>query len=204
MISWLVFRSWVTTLTQKGTGRWSHAAPWSCLGQSLIRPLRAFHRLRHVAKPPSITDSQRSFHLRLLPLTVKLMEIMMSAKGSVFSSQTVCGFTDYRVACCRCKYSRWCTDFIVTNERQNCRSQWPRGLRRGSAAARLLRSWVQIPPGAWIFVCCECCVLSGRGLCDELITRPEESYRLWCVIVCDLEKLHGWGGHGPHWAAAPH
>jgi len=28
--------------------------------------------------------------------------------------------------------------------------------------------------------------LSGRGLCDELITRPEESYRL-CCIVCDLE-----------------
>jgi len=27
--------------------------------------------------------------------------------------------------------------------------------------------------------------LSGRGLCDELITRPEESYRLWCVVVCD-------------------
>jgi len=36
-------------------------------------------------------------------------------------------------------------------------------------------------------VCCECCVLSGRGLCDELITRPEESYRLRCVVVCDLE-----------------
>jgi len=31
--------------------------------------------------------------------------------------------------------------------------------------------------------------LSGRGLCDELITRPEESYRLWCVVVCDLENL---------------
>ena len=28
---------------------------------------------------------------------------------------------------------------------------------------------------------------SGRGLCDELITRPEEFYRLWCVVVCDLE-----------------
>ena len=36
-------------------------------------------------------------------------------------------------------------------------------------------------------VCCECCVLSGRDLCDELITRPEEPYRLWCVVVCDLE-----------------
>ena len=54
-------------------------------------------------------------------------------------------------------------------------------------AARLLRSWVRIPPGAWIFVCCECYVLSGRGLCDELITRPEESYRLWCVVIYDQE-----------------
>ena len=42
-------------------------------------------------------------------------------------------------------------------------------------------------PTGGMDVCCECCVLSGRGLCDELITRPEESYRLWCVIVCDLE-----------------
>jgi hypothetical protein len=36
-----------------------------------------------------------------------------------------------------------------------------------------------------MFVCCECCVLSGRGLCDGLITRPGESYRLWRVVVCD-------------------
>jgi hypothetical protein len=46
--------------------------------------------------------------------------------------------------------------------------------------------------GAWLPVCCECCVLSGRGLCDELITRPEESYQLWCVVVCDLEKQIFW------------
>ena len=59
--------------------------------------------------------------------------------------------------------------------------------REQPAAARLLRSWVRIPPGPWIFVCCGCRVLSGGGLCDELITRPEESYRLWCVVVCDLE-----------------
>jgi nicotinamide riboside transporter PnuC len=68
-----------------------------------------------------------------------------------------------------------------------CRFQWPRGLRRRSAAVRLLRSCVRIPPKAWMFVCCECCVLSGRVLCEELITRPEKSYRLWCVDVCDLE-----------------
>jgi hypothetical protein len=38
-----------------------------------------------------------------------------------------------------------------------------------------------------MFVCCECCVLSSRGLCDGMVTRPEESYRLWRVVVCDLE-----------------
>ena len=65
-------------------------------------------------------------------------------------------------------------------------------------AARLLRLWVRIPPGAWISVYC---VLSGRGLCDALITRPEESYRLWCVVVCDLETSKR-GGHGRRWAAA--
>jgi hypothetical protein len=31
-------------------------------------------------------------------------------------------------------------------------------------------------------VSCEYCVLSDRGLCDGLVTRPEESYRVWCVL----------------------
>ena len=80
-----------------------------------------------------------------------------------------------------CSYS----SHIIKSE--NCRSGCPRGLRRGSAAVRLLGLWVRIPPEAWMSVCCECCVLSGRGLCDGLITRLEESYRLCCVLVCDLE-----------------
>ena len=63
-------------------------------------------------------------------------------------------------------------------------------LERRSAAARLLRLWVRIPHGAWMSVG-KCCVVlfSGRGLCDEMITRPEESYRLWCIAECDLENL---------------
>ena len=69
----------------------------------------------------------------------------------------------------------------------NSRSQQLRGLRRRSTAALLLRFWVRIPLGAWTYICCECCVLSGRGLCEELMTRPEKSYRLWRVVVCDLE-----------------
>jgi hypothetical protein len=65
------------------------------------------------------------------------------------------------------------------------RSQWSHGLRRSSAAVRLLRLWFRIQPGG-MNVCCDCCVFSGRGLCDELITRPEESCRRWCV-VCDIK-----------------
>ena len=30
-------------------------------------------------------------------------------------------------------------------------------------------------------------VVSVVCCCDELITRPEESYGVWCVVVCDLE-----------------
>jgi len=37
-----------------------------------------------------------------------------------------------------------------------------------------------------MFAFYECCVLSGRGLCDESITCPEESCQMWCVVVCDL------------------
>ena len=44
---------------------------------------------------------------------------------------------------------------------------------RSSAAARLLMFLVRIPPGA-LSVCGACSVLSGRGLCNELITRQEE------------------------------
>jgi hypothetical protein len=72
------------------------------------------------------------------------------------------------------------TQILVSN-RPIRRSQWPCGLRRGSAVAGLLGLWVRIPPGAWMFFSCECCVLSGRGLCDGLVPRPEESYRMWCV-----------------------
>jgi hypothetical protein len=70
-------------------------------------------------------------------------------------------------------------------------SQRPRGLRRRSAAVRLLRFVVRIPPGIWMSVCCEWCVLSGRVFCDELITCPEDSYLLWRV-VCDLETSRMW------------
>jgi hypothetical protein len=56
------------------------------------------------------------------------------------------------------------------------RSQWPRGLRHGSAASRLLGLRVRIPPGHGCLSVVSVGCLSGRGLCNGLITRPEESY----------------------------
>jgi len=47
----------------------------------------------------------------------------------------------------------------------------------------------KFPLELWMSVCCECCELSDRGLCDELITNPEESYRLRCVVVCVLGTM---------------
>jgi len=36
-------------------------------------------------------------------------------------------------------------------------------------------------------VCCECCVVSCRGLCKRTDHLSRESYRLWYVVLCDLE-----------------
>ena len=68
--------------------------------------------------------------------------------------------------------------FVTSLTSNYGRSRWPRGLRRGSAAARVLGLWVRIPAEACMSVCLERCVLSGRGLCDGPTSRPEDSYRV--------------------------
>ena len=68
------------------------------------------------------------------------------------------------------------------------RSQRPRGLRGRSAAARLLVVGSNLTGGMDVFsvVSVVCCQVDLR---DELIPRPEECYRLWCVVMCDLQTL---------------
>ena len=63
---------------------------------------------------------------------------------------------------------------------------------RGCAATRLLELWVRMPPGSWMSVCHECCVLSRRVLCDGLLIRTEE--------VCPMSmtaKPRAGGGRDP-------
>jgi hypothetical protein len=76
--------------------------------------------------------------------------------------------------------------YFLERERMQKADHWPRGLRCGSEAARFLVLWVRIPPFAWVSVSFECCVLSGRGLCVGLITRPESVLpNVVCLNECD-------------------
>jgi hypothetical protein len=70
-----------------------------------------------------------------------------------------------------------------------CRSQWPRCLRRTSAVAGVAGS--NSARGMDVCLLCLYVVLScvGRGLCEGLIIRPEESYRMSnCVLSKNPEK----------------
>ena len=62
---------------------------------------------------------------------------------------------------------------------------------------RLLAGIVDLNPAGGVIVC----LLLGRGLCDGLITRPEESYRVWSIwvwswILDNEQALTHWGGGG--------
>jgi hypothetical protein len=70
---------------------------------------------------------------------------------------------------------------------KSCRSQWPRLLRPLACWDCVFESHRR--HGYLSVVSVVCC-----QVCDELITRPQESYRLWCVVVCDLE---------PPWMRSP-
>jgi hypothetical protein len=70
---------------------------------------------------------------------------------------------------------------IIHTKGISCHFQWPHGLRRGSAALRLLGLWVRIPQGVWMYVSHQCSVLPGKILCVGLISRPEESDRVLCL-----------------------
>ena len=75
------------------------------------------------------------------------------------------------------------------------RSQWTRGPRPSSAGACLLILWVRIPPGSWMFVCCEYCVLSlrwadpsSRGVLPTLVR-----HCVWSRNLVNEEDMVHWG-----------
>ena len=64
-------------------------------------------------------------------------------------------------------------------------SQWPRGLKLWSAAARFLGLWVRIPARAWLFVFCDRWVFRYRYL-----DRADHSYRrIIPTVVCPVSVI---------------
>jgi hypothetical protein len=69
-----------------------------------------------------------------------------------------------------------------------CRSQWPRVLRRRSAVARLLRSWVRISlgggHGCFSFVSVVCCQVEVSATSWSLVQRSPTDCgaSLWCDL----------------------
>ena len=83
------------------------------------------------------------------------------------------------------KEARTCS-FLIFIDYLTHDVQWPLCLRLRSAAARLLRLWVRIPPGAWMSVCCEVKVsVTSRTLIQR-------SFVL-CINLVNEEPLTHWG-----------
>jgi hypothetical protein len=80
----------------------------------------------------------------------------------------------------------------------HCRSQWPRGLRRVSAASRFLGLMVQIPLGACMSLSCECCKFSSRCLCHSSRGVP-----LSVVCLSVIMNPRQWGSLGLLGAGGP-
>ena len=72
-------------------------------------------------------------------------------------------------------------------------SQWPRGLRRRSAAVRLLGSWVRVPQGAWTFFCCGCCVCCQVEVSATNWPLVQGSPTYCGASLCVTSKPHEWG-----------
>ena len=81
--------------------------------------------------------------------------------------------------------TNWRINWSMVNQITSHRSCWPCCLTRESAASRWLGLRFRIPPGVWMSVSCDCCVLWSRGTCDGPITCLEKFYRVCvCVMRC--------------------
>jgi hypothetical protein len=157
-----------------GTGRRSNGAIFSSWTSSWLR----WFGLYMVDKSWLIFVAPRTI-LRFYPSNPTITDAACSTERSRFRGSCPPSVCSEQTPVVRCT-----TGFYGWVHIGLCRSQWPRGLRRGSSAVRLLGLRVRIPEGAWMSVSSEWCVFSGRGLYNGLITRPE---KLLPSVVCQSD-----------------
>ena len=137
---------------------WDETCRFSVPTEGTSETIKTFFALNHLL---SCHQSLSLLHLNHRYAKLKWKETMhLSDYPSSFSYKTFIGLI-IRTTC----HSHHCpsptenearastsSHVIVKGIRNMSQSQWPRGLRRGSAAARLLRLRVWIPPGVWMFL----------------------------------------------------
>ena len=74
-------------------------------------------------------------------------------------------------------------NLYITNSVEN--RSWKRSRKLRSAAARLLELRFRISSKEWTSVSFECCVLSGRGLCEGCFPVQGRPTQCLCVMQCD-------------------
>jgi hypothetical protein len=122
-------------------------------------------------------------------ITFPYLQIPSLFAESSNSRWQMLNITFLREICLRIKQYLRPDTFINLAFTEMSRSQWPRGLRRKSAAARLLRSWARIPPegggghGCLSVVRVVCCQVEVSATSRSLVQRsPTDCGVSLCVI----------------------
>ena len=124
-------------------------------------------------------------------LSLRGWQLWHSMFYAIFNNMTV------KPTLLQCKFKWWHVKKYTPLNTLISRSQWPRRLRHRSAAAPLLRLWVRIPPGAWMPVSCECCVLTEFPVTSwSLVQRSSTDFGGSCVWSRNLMMVRPWPALG--------
>jgi len=79
-----------------------------------------------------------------------------------------------------------CRVMVITTNHLTLFIQLSDTISRAVCGSGLLWVWVRIPLASWLSVCCECCMLSGRGLCVGLSRLSKE---VLASVVCPVSVM---------------
>ena len=161
-------------------------AVWGGKGNSLVILHYIFHLLQNL-------DGWKKLFVRLQVNHSSCVSLMHALEVTTVRTSLTCAIWTWAhfsspsiLLTSQLKFDNKDKEHFTYSNFINCRSQWPSGLRRWSTAARLLGFRVRIPPGAWMFLSCECCVFSCRGFASGWLL-AQISLTHCAVSECDCE-----------------
>ena len=161
-------------LLQSCTISWLLKAPIaSTFNNSALSPNSMFSSRKSSLSPHALMTNLTGSFYTLIVLYMKFLCLYLGLIKITFSCPTLVMMANY-----------W---KMQDHSVESSYEIWKVAARPKSAAVSLLRLRVCITPAAWMSLSCECCVLSGRDLCDGPIPRPEKSYRV-CLSLSAMRS----------------